>query len=202
MTKFTHCTVSGCTGKHRAKGLCYGHYSRHYKTGTIGTKPVTPMFRSEDFADGTRTCNRCSLRLPLTQYYRSKTCALGRRSTCIACTRKTDRARRAVAPDVYAALDRLSNIRRRTRLANLEFDPLVTHDALRERDGDGCHYCDRPMSFERMKRGEARRDRASIDHVVPISRGGSHTFENTVLACLDCNFRKNARTADEWSVVA
>jgi 5-methylcytosine-specific restriction endonuclease McrA len=44
------------------------------------------------------------------------------------------------------------------------------------RDGGRCQYCG--------KRAE------SIDHVVPRSRGGQHTWENVVAACSRCNTAK------------
>lgn len=37
----------------------------------------------------------------------------------------------------------------------------------------------------------------TIDHIVPQSRGGGSTWENTVLACARCNGRKGDRTAAE-----
>ena len=39
--------------------------------------------------------------------------------------------------------------------------------------------------------------RASLDHVVPISRGGTHTYANTQAAHLQCNVRKNNRGSGE-----
>jgi 5-methylcytosine-specific restriction endonuclease McrA len=38
---------------------------------------------------------------------------------------------------------------------------------------------------------------ASLDHVIPISRGGSHTYANVQCAHLGCNVRKNNRGAGE-----
>ena len=38
---------------------------------------------------------------------------------------------------------------------------------------------------------------ATVDHLVPISRGGSNRVKNTVLACRACN---NARGATPWQV--
>jgi 5-methylcytosine-specific restriction endonuclease McrA len=53
------------------------------------------------------------------------------------------------------------------------------------RDGFRCAYC-----------GSAR-DRLSIDHIVPRSRGGRTTFENCVTACKGCNLKKGGRTPSE-----
>ncbi|MGH9283763.1 MAG: HNH endonuclease [Acidimicrobiales bacterium] len=47
------------------------------------------------------------------------------------------------------------------------------------RDGHRCQYC-----------GAAAEN---IDHVVPRSKGGTHTWENVVAACRPCNIRKEDR---------
>lgn len=53
------------------------------------------------------------------------------------------------------------------------------------RDGFRCAYCG------------SRRDRLSIDHIMPKSRGGKTTFENCVAACKGCNLKKGGRTPSE-----
>jgi 5-methylcytosine-specific restriction endonuclease McrA len=55
------------------------------------------------------------------------------------------------------------------------------------RDHNTCQYCG-------SKPGTAE---LSIDHVVPRSRGGKSSWENCVLACMECNRRKRDRTPDE-----
>jgi 5-methylcytosine-specific restriction endonuclease McrA len=57
------------------------------------------------------------------------------------------------------------------------------------------------------KRGVLRRDRhvcaycggraATVDHILPLSRGGPNTWTNTVAACASCNALKADRTPDE-----
>ncbi len=56
-----------------------------------------------------------------------------------------------------------------------------------ERDGGVCQYTGR-----RLTPGEG-----SIDHVMPVSRGGRSTWENCVLAHKTVNHRKADRTPDE-----
>lgn len=51
------------------------------------------------------------------------------------------------------------------------------------RDGHRCQYCG----------GAAE----NIDHVVPRSRGGTHSWENVVAACRPCNTRKEDRLLHE-----
>ena len=64
----------------------------------------------------------------------------------------------------------------------------MTRAGVLRRDGRRCAYCTR------------RAD--TIDHVVPRSRGGGHTWENCVAACRPCNSRKADRLLDElgWNL--
>ena len=58
---------------------------------------------------------------------------------------------------------------------------------LYRRDHSTCQYCGaRPGTRE-----------LSVDHVLPRSRGGKSTWENCVLACLECNREKGDRTPVE-----
>ena len=54
-----------------------------------------------------------------------------------------------------------------------------------ERDQHACQYC-----------GVSTRD-LTLDHIVPRVRGGTHTWENVVSACIPCNHRKAGRTPGE-----
>jgi len=56
-----------------------------------------------------------------------------------------------------------------------------------KRDHYVCQYCGR----------QAPPDELTIDHIVPRSQGGESTWENCVVACLDCNKRKGNRTPDQ-----
>jgi 5-methylcytosine-specific restriction endonuclease McrA len=51
------------------------------------------------------------------------------------------------------------------------------------RDRASCQYCGRAAE--------------NLDHVLPRSRGGTHTWENVVAACRHCNARKGDHTPDE-----
>jgi 5-methylcytosine-specific restriction endonuclease McrA len=53
------------------------------------------------------------------------------------------------------------------------------------RDRFACQYC-----------GKEIRE-LTIDHVIPRHRGGQHSWENVVSACIPCNHRKAGRTPAE-----
>lgn len=55
------------------------------------------------------------------------------------------------------------------------------------RFGHRCAYC----------KGEGD---LHMDHVVPLSRGGTHTIGNVVPACPPCNLSKHSRFVTEWRV--
>ena len=53
------------------------------------------------------------------------------------------------------------------------------------RDGYTCQYCGKGAPA------------LTLDHVMPRSRGGVHSWENMVTACMACNHRKAGRTPKE-----
>jgi len=62
---------------------------------------------------------------------------------------------------------------------------ILSRKNILRRDGHRCQYCGRgdlPLT---------------VDHVLPLSRGGDDTWENLVCACDGCNNRKGDRTPQE-----
>ena len=51
-----------------------------------------------------------------------------------------------------------------------------------------CHYCGRPAPAREL----------TMDHIVPLARGGRSTKGNCVPACKDCNNRKKSLLPMEW----
>lgn len=41
-------------------------------------------------------------------------------------------------------------------------------------------------------------ERLTMDHVIPLSKGGKHSANNVVPACQHCNSSKGAKTPEEW----
>lgn len=58
---------------------------------------------------------------------------------------------------------------------------------LAKRDAHSCQYCG----------ADLRREKVTVEHVLPRSRGGPTTWENCVAACEGCNSRKADQTPQE-----
>lgn len=48
-----------------------------------------------------------------------------------------------------------------------------------------CAYCDKEAKL-------------TLDHVIPLSKGGKHSKDNVVPACEHCNCSKGNKTVEEW----
>lgn len=183
---------------------------------------------ARDLPDGTRVCNTCDSTFPLDAFPKDGGGTGGRRSDCADCHSAKARAWYAANRERQAARqlarrhanveqhrqwdmeryerDREKRIalateqahKRRLRIMAGEYDPTVTRANLRKQYGDQCHYCERDMDFGRYTHTTRPDNLATIEHVVPVSKGGGHTWDNVTLACLGCNLRKNAKPLDVW----
>ena len=91
------------------------------------------------------------------------------------------------SPSMAIAVPAVVRLRRYVRVP-YQAPPAVTRAGILRRDSRRCAYC--------HGRGD------TVDHVIPKSRGGSHSWENCVACCVRCNTRKADRLLDEldWSV--
>jgi 5-methylcytosine-specific restriction enzyme A len=51
-----------------------------------------------------------------------------------------------------------------------------------------CYYCGRQVGFANL----------TMDHVIPLSRGGASTRDNLVPCCKECNNKKKHSLTVEW----
>ena len=64
------------------------------------------------------------------------------------------------------------------------------------RDGYACIYCGARVGERHHGRALTRAD-FTVEHLIPLSRGGGNTWGNTACACHWCNHRKANRTPHE-----
>jgi len=80
--------------------------------------------------------------------------------------------------------DRIKTVKRQGYRSNY----LVTHEEIAKRDNYTCQICNEPVD---MSLPRTSRFGATLDHIEPLSKGGSDTLENLQLAHWVCNNRKS-----------
>lgn len=60
-----------------------------------------------------------------------------------------------------------------------------------ERDGPTCYLCGKTLDPD-------IKGQVTLDHVIPLTKGGPHMTENVRIACMTCNTRKGNRTLEEF----
>lgn len=200
------CSVDGCfTDSQLRRGMCRKHYQRTMRHGD--PNKITPT-RHDPRPDITgKYCVRCGIYQWHSEYgFASRGQDQQREGTCKSCVREAQRNnpakyQRNLAWDkrqrdestawAEARKVRQSNVRhvRRARIAGAAGEP-VDSAAIYRRDANECQICGEPID---MAARFPHPLSPSIDHVQPISKGGSHTYENVQAAHLRCNMSKGNR---------
>ena len=200
------CSVGDCGTKHYARSMCARHYqawrkhgdptlgakapqpqgvecvvddchsiplsrqmcSRHYQRWAKYGNPLAFIFHSPD--QTARLCGECGVSIEHKP-----------RNAAYCSNRCADIAWRKSANGL------LHQHRRRNALAGVESFPVTDRDLsrLRERQRHACCYC-----------GERRK--LTVEHIIPILRGGRHAIGNLALACGSCNSSKGSHLLTEW----
>jgi 5-methylcytosine-specific restriction endonuclease McrA len=160
----------------------------------IPSKIVSPVI-VRDGIEG-KACILCLEWKPLEKFVKRKTCAGGRQGKCTTCASAESRK---LYPGTYERGQRawrrrnpekvyLRAMRGRAVKAGVEVHPITVDElrGLKALYGGLCAYC-------RVRSGD------TLDHVVPLSRGGEHSVANLVPACFRCNHSKKDLSVEEWS---
>jgi len=97
-------------------------------------------------------------------------------------------------PDVVRRV-RLTRRAREAGAFEEVIDPMLVFD----RAGWRCEICG--CSTPKGLRGKPRPNAPTVDHIVPIARGGKHAYVNVQLACLRCNVRKHTKTQGQLRLI-
>lgn len=73
---------------------------------------------------------------------------------------------------------------------NGQYDRSITLAKLYKRDHGVCYLCGKHLI---LNNDYNRFDAPTIDHVIPIAKGGTNTWGNVKLACRDCNVKKGTK---------
>lgn len=131
-----------------------------------------------------RVCRLCGRAKPAEQFLAGK--AKKPSSACATCRRKAQAQHvknyyRRLPPDERHRLTH----KRRAESYGVEHVAYSRTDILK-RWSHTCAYCGAPAEH--------------LDHVEPLSKGGTDTEANIVPACAPCNLSKGAKTLAEWAL--
>ena len=113
---------------------------------------------------------------------------------CPVCGGRTDR-RKYCSNDCRRKAENASHeARRRAKIKEAMKDNDITLSALFKRDGGVCYLCGGRCSYEDYTTIQGQKISGdwypSIDHVVPLAKGGEHSWQNVKLAHRRCNYIK------------
>jgi hypothetical protein len=196
------CTVAGCDLAVKATGLCSKHHTRLLRYGV-----ATARLKGE-VVDGKRICPGCGEDKPLTDYSPHRGTKSGLQVYCKPCSAARTAAGRRRPGWTRSPRDPEQDRQYacRWRAANPE-KVKATHDAYKarkrgalveqfprieifDRDGWMCHICRTAIDPATAYPHPLS---ASLDHVFPLVRGGTHSRANVAAAHLTCNSSKKDR---------
>lgn len=190
------CSIAGCEQPMRKRSWCSAHYSQWVQTGEA--KPFA--YKWSEWGSCKVCGSECSER-GRRQFCSSKCQVLYSRHqgvppTIVTCVRCGDDI------DMFTPKDGGVNKRSmKITMCDTCFRGSKTRhkmsvSVLAKRDGTDCTICgegiDMSLRYPNMHR-------ASVDHVLPYSLGGTHDPDNLALAHLVCNIRKSNRAG--WTTM-
>lgn len=148
-----------------------------------------------------KECVECKTMVKLVNFSSSKRGRLGLSSYCKPCTSKrrlsstTKKQRREQVQKYrdnnrnwWRSKHRIHQFNRR-RKQKLVSDGTVTKDFIESiYKMTNCYYC----------KEEIPKDLRTLEHILPLNRGGLHTSTNITMACLKCNTSKRDMTEKEF----
>lgn len=177
------CAIEDCPAPVQGRGWCKLHWQQWKRTGD----PLGTLRQIDPAPRGMKTCGTCGKVKPLTSFSPHPEGQQGRTAHCKPCMTAYHRRRYQDDPEPARQQSWRSRMR---RLAAWVED--VDRRTVYERDNGVCGLCGRadvdPCDFH-------------VDHIIPISRGGEHSYANVQLAHPACNLRKHARLPGELAEV-
>ena len=136
----------------------------------------------------TKVCTCCGLTKHIYDFHKKHSQISGTRAVCKACRYFAERSNNiAYSKSENGKLVTLNNQGKRRERMYSSSDGTITKDALKtlkENQNHKCYYCDCALDYTVPKQ-------VHLDHIIPLSKGGTHTIGNVVWACCSCNSSKS-----------
>ena len=97
-------------------------------------------------------------------------------------------------------IERANQREHEVRIPNRKSGDKITRKELYIKDGGRCYICHQ-MTILHNKGKKRNKRLATIDHVIPVSRGGTHTWGNVRNCCWQCNMRKGSKELNDYQEI-
>lgn len=115
-----------------------------------------------------------------------------RKDFCIVCGKEYETYNPAQKTCSKECGKKLAHAHKHKRIPKSQLvDKDITLEALYRRDSGVCYLCGEPCDWNDKTDKTVGPTYPSIDHMVPISRGGLHAWTNVKLAHFECNWKKS-----------
>lgn len=145
----------------------------------------------EEFLNRTSVCEICGKPYTVREYVESTGLKVARDNGVCSEECRKEKTRRNMR---LAHKGRRDSHRHRAKKNGTAYDPSVTLKKLVERDGLRCAICGGMCNWNDHSWSEySGPTYPSIDHIIPMAKGGSHTWDNVQVAHIICNSEKGDR---------
>ena len=182
-TKQLFCDIENCNEKHFGKGLCEKHYKIQYR---IDHKEYSTKYKEQHRKDNKKE---------IKQYYLDNKESYARRHKQWCkdnAEHKAEYSKQYYKTPIGKAVAKAGKYKRKVLTSDLTKETVqrVYEDNIKKYGTLTCCLCFKPVEFKD----------SSLEHLTPITRGGSNLYENLGIAHLICNIRKQAMTLAEWFI--
>lgn len=198
------CVYETCTSPAYSRGLCIAHYA-HASRGNIEFPQEAGWVRYQRYE---KTCPQCG-EIVITKAVNAKWCSqrcyhrnkkgLPKYPSCRTCGCEIVTLNGKVkycSDDCRQQALGIRQVKRRVWAHEVAYEP-ISRNTLGERDEWICQICDDPIDTALAWPDPFS---ASIDHIIPLSRGGSHLYSNVQITHLRCNLKKHTTIIEEHNL--
>lgn len=125
--------------------------------------------------------------------------SFGHRRLCDSCR---EQHKKKAQHKYVSEQSRLADVKRRARMRKVKHDKGLTKQKLYERDNGICYLCGKLCDWNdgKWENGvfKVGKTYPTVEHLIPIFKGGDDTWDNVKLACHSCNSKKGRKSLEEY----
>lgn len=169
------CKVSGCKNRYWAKGYCNTHYKRLYRTGKV--LKIIPVCVVKGCINKHHAKGFCNIHWHKQYYQKHK-------------KERAEYSKRYLQTPAGKMKSKAADNKRRLLESTLTKENMqqVYEDNIKKYGTLTCILCNKPIKF-----GED-----SLEHLTPLSRGGTNNYNNLGVSHKNCNIKKHTKTMKEY----